>query len=342
MNIVFYTYGNHQMGMGHIYRSAVLINAFEKKLKVVSSTFLSLNYEDSIVKIQEFGYPIFKIPLDLLEQQQIEYCSGILASLQPDVLVADALQISPAKMSLFRDRSKYLVSIDDTGNGRLLANLAINVLYQAPTKHDDLLELKDLKYLILRKECSAPSRPMMTIKPVVRRILVTQGGSDTYGVTLKIARALGELDNNIEIILLLGPAFKHRKELQIVLQNLIRHFVIYRDVRDVVSLFSRCDLAITGAGMTLFELTAVGVPCIVLTQEYRETETANRVESCGFIRNLGLSENVSEEDIYNSVNELIGDYPLRMEMSRRPREIIDGLGADRVVGIILNELGGDR
>ena len=50
----------------------------------------------------------------------------------------------------------------------------------------------------------------------------------------------------------------------------------------------------------------------------------------------------SGEDIYNSVNELIGDYPLRMEMSRRPREIIDGLGADRVVGIILNELGGDR
>ena len=94
--------------------------------------------------------------------------------------------------------------------------------------------------------------------------------------------------------------------------------------------------------MTLFELAAVGVPCIVLTQEYKEAETANRVEGYGFIRNLGLSEDVSVEDVYQTVNELIGDYPLRKKMSKMSRKIIDGLGAERVVDIVLNELGDDR
>ena len=245
-------------------------------------------------------------------------------------------------MALFRDHSKYLVSIDDVGDGRLLADLAINVLYQAPAKDNNLLELKGLKYLILREECGAPSRPEMTIKPVVRRILVTQGGSDTYGVTVKIAKALDVVDDSIEIILLLGSAFKHEKELQTVMQYSRKHFIMEKDVQDVISLFSRCDLAITGAGMTLFELSAIGVPCIVLTQEYREIETANRVEGYGFITNLGLSEDVSEEDIYCSVNELIGNFPLRSEMSKRSRGTVDGLGAERVVDIILKELGGDR
>lgn len=341
MNLVFYTYGNHEMGMGHIYRSAALISAFERKLKVVSPTFLSMDYKDGISKIQEFGYPIFKVPLGLSEQQEIEYYSGILASLQPKVLVADALQITPAKMAIFRDHSKYLISIDDIGDGRLLADLAINVLYQPITKSNDFMELRDLSYLILREECSAHVRPTMTIKPIVRRILVTQGGSDTYGVTVKITRALEEVNNTVEIILLLGSAFKHGKELQTVTQNSRRHFTIKRGVKDVISLFSQCDLAITGAGVTLFELAAIGVPCIVLTQEYKEIETANRVERCGFIKNLGLSENVSEEDIYRSVSTLLGDYPSRKEMSQRSRETIDGLGGERIVNIILHKLGGD-
>ncbi|MFC1928510.1 PseG/SpsG family protein [Chloroflexota bacterium] len=343
MKIVFYAYGGHNMGMGHIYRSKALVSTFKKKLKAEPSiAFLSLDYEEGIRKIQKFGYPIFRIPLGLSEQQEIEFCSGILTTLHPDVFVADALQISATKMALFKDRSKYLVSIDDMGDGRLLANLAIYVLYQPPAKDERLLELAGLKYFILREECSSSRRPAITINPVVRRILVTQGGSDTYGVTLKITSALDKVDDSIEIILMLGSAFKHEKELQTLIQNSGRDFTIKRDVHDVISLFSQCDLAITGAGITLFELAAVGVPCIVLTQEYHEIETADRLESYGFIKNLGLSENVSEEAIYRSINEFIENYSSRKEMSERSREAVDGLGAERVVDVILNEFGVKR
>ena len=341
MNIVFYTYGSHRMGMGHIYRSIALIKAFEKKCDGVSVRLLSKNYEDGIMKIKEFGYPVVQIPLDMSEQKEIEYCSSILQALQPDVLVTDALEITPTKMALFKEYSKYLVSIDDTGDGRLMANLAVNVLFQAPANDNDRAELRDLSYLILREEFCAPNRPAIAINPVVKRILVTQGGSDTYGVTIKIARALDKVDDSIEIILLLGPAFKHEKELEAVLRESRRHFTVERNVRDVASLFSRCDLAITGGGMTLFELAAVGVPSIVLTQEYKEIETIKRVHDYGFIRNLGLSENVSEEDIYCSVNELIENYSLRNKMSETSRKIVDGLGAERIVEIIMREIGDD-
>ncbi|MFC1907384.1 PseG/SpsG family protein [Chloroflexota bacterium] len=341
MNIVFYTYGNHQMGMGHIYRSIALIKALEKKCVGVSARLLSRNYKDGIMKIKEFGYPVIQIPLDMSEQTEIEYCIGILKDLHPDVLVTDALKITPAKMALFKKYSKYLVSIDDAGDGRLMANLVVNVLFQTPKNDNRKAELSDLSYLILREEFRAPNRPAMSINPIVKRILVTQGGSDTYGVTIKIARALDKVDDSIEIILLLGPAFKHEKELEAVQRESRRHFIIERDIRDVFSLFSRCDLAITGGGMTLFELAAVGVPSIVLTQEYKEIETIERIYDYGFIKNLGLSENVSDEDIYHSVNELIENYSLRNKMSEVSRKIVDGLGAERIVDIILKELGDD-
>jgi spore coat polysaccharide biosynthesis predicted glycosyltransferase SpsG len=338
MNIVFYAYGNHQMGMGHLYRSDALISTFQKKVKVVLPAFLSLDYEESINTIRDFGYQCFRIPTGLSEQQEIEFCSDILTTLQPEVLVADALRISPPKMALFKERSKYLVSIDDTGDGRLLANLAINVLYQPATRSDRLLELKGLKYFILREECSPSLRSAVNINPVVRRILITQGGSDTNGTTVKIARALDKFDDEIEIVLLLGSAFKHGKELQTFLQNSRRHFTIKSNIKDVIKLFSQCDLAITGAGITLFELLAVGIPCIVSTQEHKEIETANSLESYGFIRNLGPIENVPEEGIYQSVKELCEDYSLRKAMSEKSRYAVDGLGTERVVNVILSEL----
>lgn len=343
MKIVFYAYGNHQIGMGHIYRSMALAKAFKKKLKAAPSiTFLSIDYQEGIKKIQGVGYPIHKIPVGLPEQEEIEYCSNILTPLHPDVFVVDALWVSPAEMGLFKDCSKYLVSIDDTKDGRLFADLVINVLYQSSTKNDDVLELTDLKYCILGEEYSAYNRPPVTIRPIVKRILVTQGGSDTYGVTVRIARALDRLDKNIAIVLLLGPAFKHDKELQTVLQKSKRDFIVEKDVQDVVSLFTRCDLAVTGAGLTLFELAALGIPCIVLTQEEKEIETANRLKGYGFIKSLGLSENISDEDIYGAVNTLIEDYPLRKQMHQKSRELIDGRGAERVVEVILDRLGGRR
>ena len=337
MNMAFYTYGSHQMGMGHIYRSLALVRAFQKKCEAVSASFLSLNYNDGILKIKEFGYPVIQIPPNLSEQQEIKYCADALQTLHPDVFVADALQVSPSRMALFRDCSKYLLSMDDTGDGRFLANLVVNVLFQAPVQDNNRRELGGLEYLILREEFCTPDRPEVVVNPVVRRILVTQGGSDTYGVTVKIARALSKVDASIEIILLLGPAFQHENELEAALKESTRPFKVERDVRDIAGLFSQCDLAVSGAGNTLFELAAIGVPCIVLTQEYKEIETASRVSDYGFIRNLGLSENLTEEAIYHSVLELIKDYSLRDRMSRASRETVDGLGAERVADIIMKE-----
>ena len=48
------------------------------------------------------------------------------------------------------------------------------------------------------------------------------------------------------------------------------------------------------------------------------------------------------EDALKDGFELIEDYPKRKKMSKKSRNIVDGLGADRVVDINLNELDGDR
>jgi len=331
------------MGMGHVERCRVLADLFKQRLeKSAAIEFLSLDHEEGIKRIQGFGYCVHKIPLGLSEEEGIARCSNILSKERPDIFIADALGVRPDKMALFKDSSSYLVSIDDTKEGRLLADIAINGLYYPSEKKEGQLELIGPEYLILRKACSVDNRPDIKIRPGVKRILVAQGGSDTYGVTTKIARALEGIDAGVEIILLLGSAFKHKDELEAVLRKSGREFKVDEDIEDVVGLFSTCDIAVTAAGQTMCELAAIGVPSIVLTQEYKEIETADRFGEKNLIINLGLSEDISEERIHNSVAGLIKDYGLRKSISAASRKAIDGLGAERIVEIILEKQGGNR
>ena len=266
MRCVIYTYGNHDRGMGHVYQSYALATALadHHDCKV---TFLVPDYPAGIGKLSEWDLDVVPIPHALSGQQKLDRVAKHLTQLEPDVAVMDILESPPRLMAMLRSYVSLLVSIDDIGAGRAYADVLFNVIHHPPLPQGpSYTEFRDLGFVILRDSFRLLASRHKPVPKRAGRILITQGGSDTYAGTVHLVRELTRIPDDVEIVLLIGPAFQHHRELIEVIHSAPRRFTLLEDVADMAALMETCDLAITGAGKTVFELAAVGVPFVIVTE----------------------------------------------------------------------------
>jgi spore coat polysaccharide biosynthesis predicted glycosyltransferase SpsG len=117
-------------------------------------------------------------------------------------------------------------------------------------------------------------------------ILVTMGGADTYGVTIKVAQWLR--NNAMHATIVTGPAFQHQDELDTILKGKTEGSLTHRgSVASLAQEMASHDIAITGGGVTPFEACAGGLPCIVIANEDFEIPVGRALEKLGCARFAG-------------------------------------------------------
>jgi spore coat polysaccharide biosynthesis predicted glycosyltransferase SpsG len=148
------------------------------------------------------------------------------------------------------------------------------------------------------------------------------GGSDTYGVTVKVVRLLKEM--NLTATIVVGPAFMPMAMLDEVLTE---GFTLKRGVPSMIEEFYRHDLAITGGGITPFEANASGLPCVVIANELFEIPVGMALQKQGGSLFAGHHESLS-------LPLFRADLPLK-QMSRAGMNNIGLQGTQRVIGALL-------
>lgn len=159
-----------------------------------------------------------------------------------------------------------IVNFEDCGEGSYLADLVINALYQ--DAHASNVKIGEKYYI-------APKMFMLyepiTIRTVVKDVLITFGGADPQNYSEKILEIIA---NDIErygkynFHVVLGRAKKNIEE--ILKFNRFSNIDIMYDIHDMPEVMSRCDIAITSRGRTCYELAMMGIPAIAMAQNRRE------------------------------------------------------------------------
>jgi spore coat polysaccharide biosynthesis predicted glycosyltransferase SpsG len=317
--ILFKTKGGHKEGMGDVTSSLAIAEEFEKQNFKVQ---FFINKNTSVVELlKKAGYEYHKI-LELSE------LNSLFGNELWDVVVLNQLNSDYEEALFFRRASKVLVTIEDTGQSAELADIRINVLYPIDES------ITDFSYIPLSGSYTRNKNVKKSSMNKVEKMLITQGGSDTYGFTPKIVKALSPISDSIEINVILGPNFSHMKELVKVLDENHGYFNLVMRESDLSHLISESDLAISAGGNTLFELACYGVPTIVVCGELFEVITADRLEREGFGINLGFGRNVAEESILMATKTLIQNHELRQSMSNKGKKLVDGEGIKRIFSII--------
>lgn len=185
------------------------------------------------------------------------------------------------------------------------------------------------KYWVLRPEFLEYKKRGKTLQAEPARILLAFGGSDPSNLTSAVLDELLDLDKIFSIDVILGGHFGYEDRLAGVLEKHSAkkaNVAIHRNINNVAELMYRADLAITAAGMSMFEALCVGAPVIVIPQDQLQRDTYKgvmRILESDAIKYLGRM--IERQDFSHPLD----DYVVEMDI---------GSGVDELVDIILAPL----
>ena len=263
---------SHKKGMGHLFRALNLIEF----LRIKGQAFVVFVNDNekamSILKEKNIEYEL--VNLDDLES---DWETSLIKKYSINLWVNDRLNTEVRHSQNVVKNNARLITFDDRGSGSELAEINIAALL-----FDDNLKgkivLKGVNYLILNKEIEKFKR----LRTNLENIIVTLGGSDTYGVTLKVVNILKKLNKKATIHI--GPSFGHTKELNKIIDN---RFIVKHNLPSMIEEFYNYDLAITGGGITPFEANASGLPCLIIANEPWEIDNGRFLEALGCSKFIG-------------------------------------------------------
>lgn len=329
--------GGPGLGWGHIMRCLALAEELEKIGTKVE--FLSRKNCEVIEKIKHCGFdvrPLVSISID----EEVEEVLQILRDKDLAVLITDSYQIDEAYLSRIREKVSVLVSIDDLNQMQYPSDLVVNGNIYAPNLsykriHEKTKFLLGPQYLLLRREFSNSFE--RRIADTVEEVLITVGGSDIFNLTPQIMRVINSLPiKRVQVVI--GPSFTNKAEIGATAQKMIPRVVLHENVENMSQLMVSCDIAITAGGTTLYELAATGTPGIAVLQADNQLQAAEVMAQRGTVINLGLGDKAFLSQLESSLKLLLDSPNKRREMSIRGRELVDGLGCQRVAREIVNFL----
>jgi len=335
MKIIFRADGSRDIGLGHIIRCLTL--AEELKTRDSSSEILFITrYKEGQKIIEKRGFKVVGTQTD--EILQIKELGDSVT-----LLITDFLDTANAYISRIKDidNLKVICIDNNTHLKKIDADMLINanVFEEGETKTIGLTRYYlGPKYIILRKEFELAHREGKKIKDKVGTILAVSGGADfaKQSLILNSVKALRKIGEEIDIHLIVGPAFPYKNKLNDLLSKTNRHFHVSYNPLNLVEVMKSADMAITAAGITLYELAALGVPSIAIPQVTPKTshqeDIAHSFERYGACINLGKFPN--NEFVYVETTKLIEDKSLREQLSNNGKALVDGGGLERTVRLI--------
>jgi spore coat polysaccharide biosynthesis predicted glycosyltransferase SpsG len=258
---------SHARGLGHLFRSLNLADALGQRGHAVRFIMNVDAVSAGILKAR--GHTPLTVDL-------ADTASGWEAALAEEhhfsMWVDDRLDTSHEHAAQVKAIGLPLVTFDDRGSGAALADLHVAALAfdGAPLAGKKLLTGVDC--LILNPAIAHYQR----VRRALGSLLVTLGGSDTYGATVQVVAVLAK--KGLAATVVVGPGFAHRQALDVVLTDAFKVLV---SVPSMIEEMSRHDLAITGGGITPFEANAAGLPCMVVANEAFEVPVGMALERLG-------------------------------------------------------------
>jgi spore coat polysaccharide biosynthesis predicted glycosyltransferase SpsG len=190
--------------------------------------------------------------------------------------------------------------------------------------------LLGLRWTMLRREFRVPpeDRP---VPDVARRLLVTFGGVDPTGMTLRSIRALAGVDG-LEARVVVGAG---NRDAEAIHAAAAAHdggarFDLREAVPDMAAEIRWADLCLTSGGTTVWELARYGTPSLVVETVPAETRLVEGLRSVGLFDTLGSETALDEGTIAGAVTARMADATWRRRMRALGTLLVDGDGARRV------------
>lgn len=323
--------GNSEIGFGHLMRMKALARELGKLGAEV--IFLSRNPEN----IE--GYRVLQLDRQTGDEEDLRV-EEILMNMQAGMLIIDSYEYIQERLDRMGQMALLSVYVDDLNRQPFNTGFVINGNLYAPglPYRGKARFLLGTKYLLMREEFVGV--PLRLPNRGVEHVLITFGAADMENVTPGILRALKIYEHfkDLHWHVVIGPVFRNAAEITAVTRHCPNVTLHYSPV--IKDLVDFCDISISAAGSTTYELAACGVPALLIVTADNQVRLAQEAERQGMAINLGWYHELDVARLCSALDSLINNQILREKMARRGQELIDGRGAQRVAAILVDEMRG--
>jgi spore coat polysaccharide biosynthesis predicted glycosyltransferase SpsG len=252
-------------------------------------------------------------------------------------LLIDSYHVTPAYLRNLCALT-YIIYIDDLNAFHYPCHMLINYncyyhKFNYPQHYPRTPLLLGCDYAPLRREFQG--LPRRVVHRDVRSVLVTTGGNDprnTAGKLVAMAKETHHL-HNLAFHIIAGRFNPYINELK-HLANKYRDVVIHTHVPGMSQLMYECDIAVSAGGSTLYELCACGTPTVAFSLADNQVDGVTSFGGSYMIDAGDIRKNEDQclNRMLDGVNQLVTGYHLRLELSEKSQNLVDGQGALRIAG----------
>jgi spore coat polysaccharide biosynthesis predicted glycosyltransferase SpsG len=230
--------------------------------------------------------------------------------------------------------SKLFVGIDDESPSPVYYDVLIRPnlldLPPPPSFTPEFYYWQGKDYIILHPEFGRQSVRAIKAPSGPRRWLICFGGSDPGNLTRRLAPILKEFRGKIRAHLILGCAFREADQIRALIED-EPHISLTINCQNMAQAFAKADLAIISGGTLLYEGAALGVPMVVLAQNRSQQIEAEIFATRGAAINLGLHDEVRDQDLIDTLDCLINGSERLAAMSAAGVNLVSPHGTHRIV-----------
>ncbi|MBN1917974.1 MAG: hypothetical protein JW889_08710 [Verrucomicrobia bacterium] len=295
-------------------------------------TFVSRLADGCAAMITRRGYELILLP-PISEGSGAQVASAISA-LEPYFVLNDVRDTTAGYMRLLRACGARIVNFDDRGVGAELADLLIDA-NRLPDEAAGVTPeaLFGPDYIVLDESFGRVHSLPKGVRDEVGEVIVFAGGSDPAGLTLKVLRAIVQLDPSWHTTVVLGYAYRDHAEAT-VLAGQHRGIDLVVGAEDLAPRMQEADMSLCSGGIAMFEFACAGTPALIGCQVPHELHNVHVLEERGAVRGLGLAEDLAVDRIAAECRSLAANVELRRAMSEAGKRVVDGRGLDRVMEAI--------
>jgi len=165
--------------------------------------------------------------------------------------------------------------------------------------------------------------PVKVINEVVKKVLITFGGTDITNETPHVLRSLQDKYPEFEKRVIIGEGFSNVDEIKDAADENTT-LIMQPDAEKMKEEMLECDIAVSAAGQTIYEFARIGTPTfakkVVDNQDY-------------------IIKNWKDKNFLLSLDTItmIPDYNSRNGICNIGRNLVDGKGVQRIVGMLTND-----
>lgn len=260
--------------------------------------------------------------------------------------VVDGYDIPSSLGQSLRDNGiRVAALIDDDFGAHQVADLYVDQNFGARPHEggpEGSVALAGPDYALFRDEILAARSNAAAQSSAPVKVLAVFGGTDPFGASEVLVPML--LDTGVPMhLLVLCPDPERAIRLRRLPVASGQEVEVVAALPDLAATAAGCDLAVSAAGSTVWELLTVGTPtavvCVVDNQEpgYRATTAAGLVVPAGRLPALTSPNPDAREraEAVTALHRLLTDADLRRSLREGGRRLFDGRGRERVADALL-------